>query len=101
MKRLFNNLPEKDKRHYASVEAFKLEYGGIEYISELFGIYDIPLNDGYIFLGQSADTPDFAVDCLLDYIKYYAIKRHPQASQMLILCDSGAVMDLESIVLKK
>ncbi len=38
MKRLFNNLSEKDKRHYASVEAFKLEHGGIEYISTLFGI---------------------------------------------------------------
>ncbi len=54
-----------------------------------FGIYDIQLNEGYMFLGQSADTPDFAVNCLLDYIKYYACKRYPQATQMLILCDSG------------
>jgi HSP20 family molecular chaperone IbpA len=38
MKRLFNNLSEKDRRHYASVEAAKLEHGGMEYISELFGI---------------------------------------------------------------
>jgi hypothetical protein len=38
MKRLFNNLSEKDSRHYASVEAAKLGHGGIQYISELFGI---------------------------------------------------------------
>lgn len=38
MKRLFNNLSEKDRRHYASVEAAKLGHGGILYISELFGI---------------------------------------------------------------
>ena len=31
------NLSEKDKRHYAAVEAAKLEHGGINYISELFG----------------------------------------------------------------
>ncbi|MCB0616715.1 MAG: hypothetical protein KDC75_25525 [Phaeodactylibacter sp.] len=38
MKRLFNNLSEKDRRHYASIEAAKLGHGGIQYISELFGI---------------------------------------------------------------
>ena len=31
------NLSEKDKRHYAAVEAAKLGHGGINYISELFG----------------------------------------------------------------
>lgn len=54
-----------------------------------FGIYDIQLNEGYMFLGQSADTPDFAVDCLRDYIRHYAFQRHPGATDMLILCDSG------------
>lgn len=38
MVRLFNNLSEKDQRHYASIEAAKLGHGGIKYISELFGI---------------------------------------------------------------
>lgn len=35
---LFDNLNEKDKRHYAAVEAKKLGHGGIEYISKLFTI---------------------------------------------------------------
>lgn len=198
MKRLFNNLSEKDRRHYASIEAAKLEHGGITYLSrpelltklkgagihtslyhvdkllgklglgrrkmektgtfkqvegrneqfenierlvanarqaghiiismdskkkELlgqlyrpgktycnvaqvcndhdfasqatgkvapFGIYDIQLNEGYMFLGQSADTPDFAVDCLHEYIRHYAFQRHPETTDMLILCDAGA-----------
>lgn len=34
----YNNLSEKDKRHYAAVEALKLGYGGIIYISKLFDI---------------------------------------------------------------
>jgi hypothetical protein len=34
----FENLSEKDQRHYAAVEAKKLGHGGIDYISKLFGI---------------------------------------------------------------
>jgi hypothetical protein len=30
-------LSEKDKRHYAAIEAAKLGHGGISYIAELFG----------------------------------------------------------------
>ena len=34
---LYNNLNEKDRRLYASVEAAKLGYGGQAYVSQLFG----------------------------------------------------------------
>jgi hypothetical protein len=37
MKKFYNSLNEKDKRHYAALEANKLCYGGITYISELLG----------------------------------------------------------------
>jgi len=50
-----------------------------------FGIYDGQLNEGYLFLGQSADTSDFAADCVYEYIKSYMPRRYPQARQMLIL----------------
>ena len=36
MKLFYNNLSEKDKRHYAAIEAEKLGYGGIQYIAKLF-----------------------------------------------------------------
>lgn len=35
MEMFYNNLSEKDKRHYAALEAHKLRYGGVTYISEL------------------------------------------------------------------
>lgn len=38
MKKLYNNLSEKDKRHYAAIEAMKLGHGGIQYIERLFGV---------------------------------------------------------------
>ena len=37
MKLLYNRLSEKDKRLYAAADAIKLPYGGIAYISNLFG----------------------------------------------------------------
>ena len=36
MQRHFFSLSEKDKRHYAAVEAAKLGHGGITYIANLF-----------------------------------------------------------------
>lgn len=37
MQMFYNSLNEKDKRHYAALEARKLGYGGITYISYLLG----------------------------------------------------------------
>ncbi len=36
MQRLYKSLSEKDRRRYAAVEAVKLGWGGISYISQLF-----------------------------------------------------------------
>ena len=38
MQRLFAMLSEKDRRRYAAIESAKLNQGGIEYVSGLFGI---------------------------------------------------------------
>lgn len=54
-----------------------------------FGIYDKHLNEGYMFLGQSSDTADFAADCLYDYLKFYGLQKYPDAQELLILCDAG------------
>ena len=54
-----------------------------------FVIYDKVINEGYMFLGQSSDTPDFAGGCLYEYLKNYGQKRHANAKQVLVLCDSG------------
>ncbi len=37
MKNFYNGLNEKDKRHYAALEAKKLCYGGISYIADVLG----------------------------------------------------------------
>lgn len=38
MRRFFSNLNERDRRHYAALEAIRLGHGGIEYISAVLSI---------------------------------------------------------------
>lgn len=42
----FNELNEKNKRHYAALEAERLGYGGQKYISRLFKISEYCIRQG-------------------------------------------------------
>ena len=46
MVKFYNSLSEKDKRRYAAIEAKKLGYGGIKYISGLFGCHRNTITSG-------------------------------------------------------
>lgn len=37
MRKFYNSLNERDRRHYAAVEALRLGHGGTEYIAEVLG----------------------------------------------------------------
>ncbi|WP_339383850.1 hypothetical protein [Fortiea sp. LEGE XX443] len=37
MQRLYSSLNEKDRRRYAAIESIKLGWGGMSYVSNLFG----------------------------------------------------------------
>lgn len=54
MRRFYGSLSEKDRRRYAAVEAFKLGWGGITYISQLFECDDKPIRHGMKELEQEA-----------------------------------------------
>jgi hypothetical protein len=54
MRRFYRSLSEKDRRRYAAVEALKLGWGGITYISQLFECDDKPIRDGIKELEQEA-----------------------------------------------
>ena len=53
------------------------------------GIYDIQRNEGYISIGNSAETACFIGDNLLWWWDNYGIHNYPDAKCVLILCDSG------------
>lgn len=53
------------------------------------GIYDLMKNTGYINLGNSKDTGEFACDSVRNWWYNQGQFDYPQASSILILCDSG------------
>ena len=53
------------------------------------GIYDVKLNTGYINLGISNDTSEFACDSLKYWWTNYGQYDYPRADSILALCDGG------------
>lgn len=53
------------------------------------GIYDLKRNRGYVHLGTSFDTSEFACDGLADWWRRFGRKQYSQAESLLLLCDGG------------
>ena len=54
-----------------------------------YGIYDVRSNCGSVYVGTSADTPEFAVSALARWRSDVGRQRFPHATQLLILADAG------------
>jgi hypothetical protein len=53
------------------------------------GIYDLQHNLGYLHLGTSKDTSEFACDCIRSWWQQYGQAAYPYATELLVLCDGG------------
>jgi len=53
------------------------------------GIYDLQRNIGYLHLGISKDTSEFACDCIRSWWYQYGQAAYPTATAILGLCDGG------------
>ena len=53
------------------------------------GIYDLVLNHGWLHLGLSRDTTEFACDSLRLFWQCDGLSLYPNASAILLLCDGG------------
>jgi hypothetical protein len=53
------------------------------------GIYDVKLNEGYVSLGSSHETAEFVIDNLEWWWETFGKFEYPNATRILILCDSG------------
>jgi hypothetical protein len=58
-------------------------------IASPYGLYEPIRNCGTIIIGLSADTPEFAVDCLDTWISEFGWTAYPGMTKILLLCDSG------------
>jgi hypothetical protein len=54
-----------------------------------YGIYDLQHNQGLVWVGRSADTPQFAVEAIATWWKTCGQPLYPGAPGLLILADAG------------
>jgi transposase len=54
-----------------------------------FGIYDVTRNEGYVVVGTSSDTPEFAVNAITRWWEDDGRAAYPKADQLLVLADGG------------
>jgi len=66
-----------------------------------FGIYDLQHNQASVYVGQSADTPTFAVDNLAAWCRTDLQARFPQATHLMIEADGGGSNSSRSRVFKQ
>jgi len=71
------HVNQHDFRSYASA------------IASPYGLFEPVRNRGTIIIGLSADTPEFAVDCLDTWISQFGWAAYPRMKEILLLCDSG------------
>ena len=65
-----------------------------------YGVYDLQANRGTVYIGQSADTPTFAVNNVAHWCRTELLERYPQATKLLIEADSGGSNSARSRVWK-
>jgi hypothetical protein len=54
-----------------------------------YGVYDIIKNEGWVNVGISSDTAQFAVESIRRWWQYMGKERYPHATELLITADSG------------
>lgn len=54
-----------------------------------YGIYDVGANRGFVCVGTSYETPEFAADCIALWWRHEGQSRYPGAQRLLILADGG------------
>ena len=63
--------------------------------------YDLRLNVGYIHLGTSHDTSEFACDSFRHWWYTYGRFHYPDATSILVLCDGGGSNSSRHYIFKK
>ena len=66
-----------------------------------YGIYDLAANRGYMFVGTSTDSPEFAVTAIRKWWSDFGCRVYASATRVLILADGGGSNGARSRAWKK
>jgi hypothetical protein len=64
------------------------------------GLYDLTANIGYVQIGVSRDTHEFAMDSLRYWWQTYGCKQYATATTLLLTCDCGGSNSARSYLFK-
>jgi len=65
------------------------------------GLYDIYRNVGYVTVGVSADTSEFACECIRQWWLNYGKVEYPDSDELLLLCDCGGSNNARYYIFKE
>ena len=65
------------------------------------GLYDIYSDIGYVTLGTSCDTTEFACECICNWWSNHGIQEYPDATGILLLCDCGGSNNARYYIFKE
>jgi hypothetical protein len=65
------------------------------------GLYDLTRNIGYLTIGTSHDTSEFACACIQLWWLTYGIVDYPAATEVLLLCDCGGSNNARYYIFKQ
>lgn len=65
------------------------------------GLYDVYRNIGYITLGTSHDTSEFACECIRTWWLNHGVVGYPGATSVLLLCDCGGSNNARYYIFKE
>jgi hypothetical protein len=71
------------------IEAESYFAGYAKCVAVPFGIYDVAQNAGYVTVGISHNTAEFAVNCLVNWWDLHGRSKYPVARRVLVLADGG------------
>jgi len=54
-----------------------------------YGVYDVAANTGFVSVGITADTAEFAVEAIRSWLERMGRQRYPKASELTITADCG------------
>jgi len=91
-KELVGNFKNNGREYHPSGEPEKVEV--YDFINENgratpYGIYDVAANEGFVNVGISHDTAEFAVDSIRRWWSEMGQPRYPHAHSLLITADGG------------
>lgn len=66
-----------------------------------YGLYDQLYNRGTVYVGQSADTPAFAVDNIVRWCQTERLEYYPDTAQLMLKADCGGSNSYRSRVWKR